>query len=121
MPSIESVIQEYLENYCNENEIFKAAYSKKGRTIEKCIAYIVEQASKEQRVNNCAMVENAKVFHWAREYYENEEDIAEPKITKAKQVEIKTVEEPKATKPKKKKAKEVKEENRISLFDLEMI
>lgn len=121
MPSIEEKIQEYLENYCKENEAFKAAYSKKDRTIEKCIAYIVDQASKEQRVNNCAVVDDAKVFHWAREYYENENDIEEPKITKAKQVEIKAVEEPKATKPKEKKVKEVKEENRISLFDLEMI
>lgn len=116
--SIEEKIQEYLENYCKENEVFKAAYSKKDRTIEKCIAYIVDQASKEQRVNNCAVVDDAKVFHWAREYYENENDIEEPKITKAKQVEIKAVEEPKVTKLKKKKVKEVKEENRISLFDL---
>lgn len=121
MPSVENIIQEYLENYSKENEIFKAAFLKKDRTIEKCIAYIIEQASKEQRVNNCAMVDDTKVFHWAREYYENENDIAEPTITKAKQVVIKAVEESKVTKPKEKKTKEVKEENRISLFDLEAI
>lgn len=120
MPSIEKVIKDYLDNYAKENEIFKTAYSKEERTIEKCIAYIVEQARKEQTINNCAMVEDSKVFHWAREYYENEKDIAEPMIEKAKQVEIKAVEEPKPTSQKKTTKKETKDENKISLFDLDM-
>lgn len=119
--SATEIIKNYLDNYAEENEFFNEAYSKNNRTLEKCIAYIVEQASKEQQVNRCAIVEDSKVFHWAREYYENENDIAEPTITKSKQVEIKAVEEPKETKPKEKKTKKVKEENRISLFDLGMI
>lgn len=112
------VIKNYLDNYAKENELFKNAYSKPGRTIEKCIAYIISQARKEEIVNNCAVVEDDKVFHWAREYYENENDITEPIIKQAQKVEVKTnvvVE----SKPKEKKPvkKEKIESNKISLFD----
>lgn len=117
METIQKTIKTYLDNYAKENELFKTAYSKEGRTIEKCIAYIIEQAQKEQRVNNCAMVEDSKVFHWAREYYENENDVSEPTIKAAEKVEVKTSEKPKEKKTTK---KETKEENKISLFDLGM-
>ena len=62
----EEIIKEYLERECEKDSALKAAY--KADAIHKCFAFITSQA-KKVAVNNCAMVEDVKVYKWARDYY----------------------------------------------------
>lgn len=62
----EEIIKEYLERECEKDIALKAAY--KADAIHKCFAFITSQA-KKIAVNNCAMVEDVKVYKWARDYY----------------------------------------------------
>lgn len=62
----EEIIKEYLERECEKDSALKAAY--KADAIHKCFAFITSQA-KKIAVNNCAMVEDVKVYKWARDYY----------------------------------------------------
>ena len=62
----EEIIKEYLERECEKDSALKAVY--KADAIHKCFAFITSQA-KKVAVNNCAMVEDVKVYKWARDYY----------------------------------------------------
>lgn len=62
----EEIIKEYLVRECEKDSALKAAY--KADAIHKCFAFITSQA-KKIAVNNCAMVEDVKVYKWARDYY----------------------------------------------------
>lgn len=62
----EQMVKDYLEEEIKKDEALRNVYN--ADNIHKCFEYIVNQA-RELAVNGCAMVEDAVVYHWAREWY----------------------------------------------------
>lgn len=62
----QKIVKEYLEKQI----VIDAALADKyiPDKIDQCWNYIVDQARKEA-VNNCAMIEDSKVFYWARHFF----------------------------------------------------
>lgn len=58
-------IKAYLEEQIKTDEALKAVYDES--KLDKCWGYIVSQARK-LATSNCAMVEDAVVYKWARDY-----------------------------------------------------
>ena len=62
----EEVIKRYLEEQIKKDEALRTLYIP--NKIKDCFAYIKAQAQKKAS-NGCAMIEDAVVFKWARDYY----------------------------------------------------
>lgn len=62
----EEAVKNYLEKQAAEDEALRALYVP--ARIKDCFAYITGQARKKA-VNGCAMIEDAQVYKWARDYY----------------------------------------------------
>lgn len=62
----EQMVKDYLEEEIKKDEALRSVY--KADNIHECFEYIVKQAQ-ELAVNGCAMVEDAVVYHLAREWY----------------------------------------------------
>ena len=62
----EQVVKNYLEKQVEQDEALKTVYVPS--KIKDCFKYITSLA-KEKAVGGCAMVEDAVVFKWARDYY----------------------------------------------------
>ena len=62
----EQMIKDYLEEQIKKDEALRNVYN--AENIHECFEYIVKLA-REMAVNGCAMVEDAVVYHWAREWY----------------------------------------------------
>lgn len=75
-----------------------------GKTLDGCIAYIRDQA-KKQASNGVAVIEDAKVYEWAEDYYRSD---------------AKPTEKP-APKPKAKKPTPIPVDSQVSLFDDDII
>lgn len=76
-----------------------------GKTLDGCIAYIRDQA-KKQASNGVAVIEDARVYEWAEDYYRS--DVVDPKPA------AKPTAKP-ASKPK--KPTPIPQDSQISLFD----
>ncbi len=63
-------IQEYLQQRAEEDELFAAAYSKKGKNINDCITYILNTVQK----SGCNGFTDPEIFSMAVHYYD-ENDI----------------------------------------------
>lgn len=61
-----AAVKAYLDGQCERDNALRDAYIPD--KIEDCFGYIKEQARK-QAVGGCAMVEDAVVYKWARDYY----------------------------------------------------
>lgn len=97
----ETLILKYLE--LNASLELKAKINNGTKTLEDCWKFITEQAKKLAK-NNCACIEDSKVYGWAIHFFE-EDGI--------KAVKTEKIEAPKAEK------KKPKEENtQMSLFDM---
>lgn len=62
----ETAIKSYLDDLAENDEFLKTLYNPS--KIKECFAYVKEQARK-QAVDGCAMVQDAEVYKWARDYY----------------------------------------------------
>jgi hypothetical protein len=66
MNNHEQVIKNYLETQIVEDAALREKYDPK--KLSACYKYIVSQARK-QADNGCAMIEDAVVYKWARDFY----------------------------------------------------
>lgn len=66
MNNHEQVIKNYLETQIVEDAALREMYDPK--KLSACYKYIVSQA-KKQADNGCAMIEDAVVYKWARDFY----------------------------------------------------
>ena len=66
MNNHEQVIKNYLETQIVEDAALREKYDPK--KLSDCYKYIVSQARK-QADNGCAMIEDAVVYKWARDFY----------------------------------------------------
>lgn len=62
----EEVVKRYLEEQMQKDEVLRTLYVPS--KIKDCFKHITSQARKLAK-NGCAMVEDAVVFKWARDYY----------------------------------------------------
>ena len=62
----EEIIKRYLEEQIKQDAALRALYVPS--KIKECFNFIKSQAQKKA-VNGCAMIEDAQVFKWARDYY----------------------------------------------------
>jgi hypothetical protein len=94
MNNHEQVIKNYLETQIIEDAALREKYDAK--KLSACYKYIVSQARK-QADNGCAMIDDAVVYKWARDFYlEGPQKEEEPE-------EEETLEEEKKPIPKEKK------------------
>lgn len=75
MNNHEQVIKNYLETQIVEDAALREKYDPK--KLSDCYKYIVSQARK-QADNGCAMIEDAVVYKWARDFYLEEPQNEEP-------------------------------------------
>lgn len=76
MNNHEQVIKNYLETQIVEDAALKEKYDPE--KLSACYKYIVSQARK-QADNGCAMIEDAVVYKWARDFYlEGTQNVEEP-------------------------------------------
>ncbi len=79
LSAYEELIKKYLDKQTETDAALKSVYDP--AKIKDCFKFITEQARK-QAVNNCAMIEDSKVYKWARDYYleelqkETEKDVS---------------------------------------------
>lgn len=66
MNNHEQVIKNYLETQIVEDAALREKYDPK--KLSDCYKYIVSQA-KKQADNGCAMIDDAVVYKWARDFY----------------------------------------------------
>lgn len=66
----QEVIKAYLDKRAEQDELFKATYSKQGKSIDECCRYIIQEVRKANRIG----WSNAEVFGLAVHYYD-EDDI----------------------------------------------
>jgi hypothetical protein len=66
MNNHEQVIKNYLETQIVEDAALREKYDPE--KLSACYKYIVSQA-KKQADNGCAMIEDAVVYKWARDFY----------------------------------------------------
>jgi hypothetical protein len=64
------VIKAYLDKRASQDELFAATYAKKGKSIDECCRYIIQEVRKANRIG----FSNAEVFGLAVHYYD-EDDI----------------------------------------------
>ena len=78
MNNHEQVIKNYLETQIIEDAALREKYDPK--KLSACYKYIVSQARK-QADNGCAMIDDAVVYKWARDFYlegpQSEEEVEE--------------------------------------------
>lgn len=75
MNNHEQVIKNYLETQIVGDAALREKYDPK--KLSACYKYIVSQARK-QADNGCAMIEDAVVYKWARDFYLEEPQTEEP-------------------------------------------
>lgn len=94
------LIVEHLVKRIKEDSGLGDDVAKDGKTLDGCMAYIKDQAKKHAS-NGVAVIEDAKVYEWAEDYYRSD-----------------AVEKP-AAKPaaKPKKPTPIPQDSQISLFD----
>lgn len=99
-PSVKWVV-EYLTKRINEDEGIGDDILKEGKSLKDCWQYVRNEARKAA-INGVAVIEDAKVYEWAEDYYRSE---AKTKPTPAAKPAV--------------KAKTVKngEDDQVSLFD----
>jgi cell division septation protein DedD len=64
------VIKAYLDKRASQDELFAATYAKKGKSIDECCRYIIQEVRQANRIG----FSNAEVFGLAVHYYD-EDDI----------------------------------------------
>ena len=107
----ETAIAQYLEKTASAALVEKIKAAKKaGYGIRECYHYIYDEARKEAKGGNCAMIEDSVVFGWAVHFFEDEWQATE----KQKAAEKARVAKKKAEAAAKKKAAEEAEAARIA-------
>lgn len=80
----EATIRQYLEMAAAQDPLFAVTFKKPNKSIAECCKYIKQEAQK-LKDGNCAIVEDATVYGWAKHYYD-EDDIVVESAPKAKVV-----------------------------------
>ncbi len=120
--SFEETLKKYFETLIESDNAIKAVYSEE--KITNCASYIFKMARKESK-KNCAVIEDTKVYKWARDFYLGDIDEADKDETiSSDEVEVmqsEQKEEPAEVKKPAKKAPKVQEidmtKGQLNLFD----
>lgn len=96
------LIVEHLVRRIKEDSGLGDDVAKDGKTLDGCMAYIKDQAKKHAS-NGVAVIEEAKVYEWAEDYYRSDAKPTEKPAAKP------------AAKPK--KPTPIPQDSQISLFD----
>lgn len=73
------IIKKHLDNMAAQDAAFAERLKTEGKSLDKCVNYIVSQARKQAKGGG-AYVEDAVVFGWAAHYYqEDDKDLDLPK------------------------------------------
>lgn len=73
------IIKKHLDNMAAQDAAFAERLKTEGKSLDKCVNYIVSQARKQAKGGG-AYVEDAVVFGWAAHYYqEDDKDLELPK------------------------------------------
>lgn len=96
------LIVEHLVRRIKEDSGLGDDVAKDGKTLDGCMAYIKDQAKKHAS-NGVAVIEDAKVYEWAEDYYRSDAKPTEKPAAKP------------AAKPK--KPTPIPQDSQISLFD----
>lgn len=117
MASLAKTLQNYLEEQIKEDTALASVYD--ASKINDCAKYVTEQARKLQS-GGCAVIEDAVVYKWSRDFYYGD---TTPATTEKKEetIEVKTAtvvtqKKPKEE-PKEKKQKKAKAEKKEDGFD----
>ncbi|MBQ3799801.1 MAG: hypothetical protein II837_05830 [Treponema sp.] len=95
----EGAVKAYLDSQTVADEALRNFYVPS--KIKDCFKYVTEQAQKEA-VNGCAMIEDAQVYKWARDYYiEVLPKEADKSVVEVVQEKVKAEAKPKAKAEKK--------------------
>lgn len=65
------IIKKYLDGMAAQDAAFAARYNSKGKSLDKCVKYIVSEARKQSNGGG-AYVEDAVVYGWAVHYYQED-------------------------------------------------
>ena len=119
----EDAIHNWIVDHQEDDELIAGILKHLDRTIKDAMAYCIRKASKsEYRDGQCAMVDDATVFSWVKEYFTAEKVDTKPVVGKmttgikqsTKQPTKKPTKKPKKKKPTKKTPE--KDEKQLDLF-----
>lgn len=119
----EDAIHNWIVNHQEDDELIAGILTHLDRTIKDAMAYCIRKASKsEYREGQGAMVDDATVFSWVKEYFTAEKVETKPVVGKmttgskksTKQPTKKPTKKPKKKKPTKKTPE--KDEKQLDLF-----
>lgn len=61
------IIKKYLEGCCQADPYFKEKYDES--QLDKCLEFITDMAKERANGEHCVAIEDATVFKWARDYF----------------------------------------------------
>lgn len=64
---MKEIIKKYLEGCCQADPYFKAKYVES--QLDKCLEFITDMARERANGSNCIAIEDATVFKWARDFF----------------------------------------------------
>lgn len=64
---MKEIIKRYLEGCCQADPYFKEKYNES--QLDKCVEFITDMAKERANGSNCVAIEDATVFKWARDFY----------------------------------------------------
>lgn len=64
---MKEIIKKYLEGCCQADPYFKAKYVES--QLDKCLEFITDMAKERADGSNCIAIEDATVFKWARDFF----------------------------------------------------
>lgn len=64
---MKEIIKKYLEGCCQADPYFKAKYVES--QLDKCLEFITDMAKERANGSNCIAIEDATVFKWARDFF----------------------------------------------------
>lgn len=107
---LEEILKKYIEQQIEQDAAYKAVYDPK--KLKDCAKYVQSMARKQSN-NGCAMVEDAVVFKWCRDFFYGDIEDVEPAEASKVTVSDTPVEE--------KPAENEEEETEVSADKLEII
>lgn len=110
---MKEIIKKFLEGCCQADPYFKAKYVES--QLDKCLEFITDMARERADGSNCIAIEDATVFKWARDFYNEGTAALEAEKDRKAEEERKMREEEEA----KRKAEEEKKRIEKERYDRE--
>ena len=64
---MKDIIKKYLEGCCQADPLFKAKYVES--KLDECLEFITDMARERANGSSCVAIEDATVFKWARDFF----------------------------------------------------